>query len=811
MTIPDFARVPILITAFVLCLAFLSAPSVVQAAEGDAGQSPAAGSAPTSGSQRALEKVSGDSDSQSDPTRSAKPWCKVVEDIQSEVEKKWSARAGAKDYKHIRICINLFANGNAPERHVIVRDPSLDVPAEQNAQTAVMGCVMPSFPAGCKAPRAWVVVALDKDDTRQTVRVTLAPQEGTPGRVDMAPYMERLQLQIKQHWSPPRGPETKHVTVLFNVHRDGHVSDVRLKQSCGSAFTDMAALAAVNCAGPFERLPAGCSNPASVSFKFDYNVFESTDVAKCQSYLDRWQRARNATPDLIAKAMQNLATAYAYNGKFDLANQNFDQAMAIIGKAHGRGSIEMMDAVGVKAFVIFLPRKDYVSADKLLQAAQADAASISNERAIARVECLRAGLIDEPQKRFGSAEQLFLDASKKLSSSSEYTRDYSNATFNLCSCYMEENKDGDALALLDSWVKAQLKAPQPDVEQALRMAMLVCELRYLRKHDAAGAMSDLELALNTCEAKFGETAPQTLRALEACTMGAQMTQNASATSEYKAKYNSRSIKAKVGAWERIIAAQPSAENLLGYGMALENEGQVEDAEQQYKKALALAPSDQRIQDRLAHLQATNVAAAGSPSSESNPSTADTDNASLESQIIFLKALPLPESRAASQGKTASVSNDRKAADADDEGIALMHKGDYTGAIVKLVQSMSLSPSGSAKSEIEHNYAIAENNLALTLSPEIGLIHMRRALFFDLNNSKVCQNLENLLRLTQEPDINDHVKLAENCIKRRDFSGAVVEYRLAQNSNRTDANEKAINDHLAEASDQIKEEGELPRL
>jgi len=91
--------------------------------------------------------------------------------------------------------------------------------------------------------------------------------------VDFGPYMADLQRRIKRAWFPPKGYESKRVVVVFKVHRDGALSDLRIDHSSGVAVADQAGLDAVQHASPFRPLPAGASENVDIQFTFDYNVF----------------------------------------------------------------------------------------------------------------------------------------------------------------------------------------------------------------------------------------------------------------------------------------------------------------------------------------------------------------------------------------------------------------------------------------------------------------------------------------------------------------------------------------------------------
>jgi TonB family protein len=118
------------------------------------------------------------------------------------------------------------------------------------------------------------------------------PDDG-PGRepsvaarkdVDWGPYMADLQRRIKRAWYPPKGNESKRVKVMFKVHKDGQVTNLRMLVSSGLAIADQAALKAIENAAPFRPLPDGADDAVDIEFTFDYNVFNGGGKGTFRSY-----------------------------------------------------------------------------------------------------------------------------------------------------------------------------------------------------------------------------------------------------------------------------------------------------------------------------------------------------------------------------------------------------------------------------------------------------------------------------------------------------------------------------------------------
>jgi TonB family protein len=98
-------------------------------------------------------------------------------------------------------------------------------------------------------------------------------QVDTDRDVDFTSYMLDLQRRIKRAWFPPPNTQSRRVTVLFKIHTNGELSNLRVEKSSGLALYDNAALRAVENAAPFRPLPLHADENVDIQFTFDYNVF----------------------------------------------------------------------------------------------------------------------------------------------------------------------------------------------------------------------------------------------------------------------------------------------------------------------------------------------------------------------------------------------------------------------------------------------------------------------------------------------------------------------------------------------------------
>jgi TonB family protein len=88
-----------------------------------------------------------------------------------------------------------------------------------------------------------------------------------------------MQRRIKKAWFPPKGNESKRISLKFKVAKSGQVTRIRLVESSGLQIADAAAITAIETASPFAPLPAGAPDQVEIKFTFDYNVFNGGQAA----------------------------------------------------------------------------------------------------------------------------------------------------------------------------------------------------------------------------------------------------------------------------------------------------------------------------------------------------------------------------------------------------------------------------------------------------------------------------------------------------------------------------------------------------
>lgn len=90
--------------------------------------------------------------------------------------------------------------------------------------------------------------------------------------IDWDSYLSQVQSSVEEQWSPSHSDRSVRTVILFEINRDGSISDVRIGTS-GNNRADASALEAVEQAAPFSPLPADFFGESiDISFEFELNV-----------------------------------------------------------------------------------------------------------------------------------------------------------------------------------------------------------------------------------------------------------------------------------------------------------------------------------------------------------------------------------------------------------------------------------------------------------------------------------------------------------------------------------------------------------
>lgn len=177
--------------------------------------------------------------------------------LRTDISKRWKS-AGSPT---LRTIVSFKVNDNNPA-DVQVYNSSHD----RKFDAAARAAVLPLIPFKIDGFKSNTELRARFDPYVHIVDVYQAEE------VDFGPYMAAMQKEVKKHWFPPRGSESKHTVVFWKVQNDGTITNVRIDKSSGSPKVDEASLKAVRSVGKFRPLPTGAPDSVDIQFTFDYNV-----------------------------------------------------------------------------------------------------------------------------------------------------------------------------------------------------------------------------------------------------------------------------------------------------------------------------------------------------------------------------------------------------------------------------------------------------------------------------------------------------------------------------------------------------------
>ena len=90
--------------------------------------------------------------------------------------------------------------------------------------------------------------------------------------LDFGSYMTKMKQDIHNKWIPPKGLESRRVSVVFSIHRDGSIVNPEVVESSGNEDVDKSAMTALAAASPLAPLPKGAPRSVDIRYVFDWKM-----------------------------------------------------------------------------------------------------------------------------------------------------------------------------------------------------------------------------------------------------------------------------------------------------------------------------------------------------------------------------------------------------------------------------------------------------------------------------------------------------------------------------------------------------------
>lgn len=220
--------------------------------------------------------------------------------LEKKVKLNWILPHGQTDKTTI-ISFKIDKNGNVLV--VNISNSSGDNTFDQTALTAIYKSVpFEEIPACMQDNSLNISYKFNQNDTKATLVSELFYQNHpeqttnlTPEKAinndQFRPYLQYLQIQIKQNWHPDKYNISKKCVAMFEINKKGELNNLKIFQSSDNQSFDAAALDAITKTAPFKPLPDFYKeNHVTVQFNFDYNVFNKNTNAQ-YNFADSYDRA----------------------------------------------------------------------------------------------------------------------------------------------------------------------------------------------------------------------------------------------------------------------------------------------------------------------------------------------------------------------------------------------------------------------------------------------------------------------------------------------------------------------------------------
>lgn len=98
--------------------------------------------------------------------------------------------------------------------------------------------------------------------------------------LDLRPYVSKVKSTIQKNWQVPKGFESRKVTTMFSIMRDGKITNAEVTESSGDEAVDKSALQALEAASPLDPLPKGAPRSVDLKYVFDWKTTVQNSAGK---------------------------------------------------------------------------------------------------------------------------------------------------------------------------------------------------------------------------------------------------------------------------------------------------------------------------------------------------------------------------------------------------------------------------------------------------------------------------------------------------------------------------------------------------
>lgn len=156
-----------------------------------------------------------------------------------------------------------------PLETLAIKRPDIVAPT----MTAKPGIKIQARQAGAKLPAAQPAAAAKPAVSKPKAQATAADddEDDFDPNLDLRPYVAKIKQDILKKWELPKGFESRKVTTLFSIMRDGSIENPSIVESSGNDNVDVSAISALHAASPLDPLPKGAPRSVDIKYTFDWS------------------------------------------------------------------------------------------------------------------------------------------------------------------------------------------------------------------------------------------------------------------------------------------------------------------------------------------------------------------------------------------------------------------------------------------------------------------------------------------------------------------------------------------------------------
>ncbi|MBX9685453.1 MAG: TonB C-terminal domain-containing protein [Candidatus Obscuribacterales bacterium] len=190
----------------------------------------------------------------------------------------------SEDSQIVAIPVGIMVRSSLPDKGIAIGHPIENLGMERPDIVApTLNATKPAIKIQSRAPVNSKTVATAKAPSQiapptktKAVAADDDEEDDFDPNLDLRPYVAKIKQDIQKKWQAPKGFESRRVTTMFSIMRDGKIENASVVESSGNEDVDKSALAALQAASPLDPLPKGSPRSVDLKYVFDWKTKVTT-------------------------------------------------------------------------------------------------------------------------------------------------------------------------------------------------------------------------------------------------------------------------------------------------------------------------------------------------------------------------------------------------------------------------------------------------------------------------------------------------------------------------------------------------------